>query len=582
MSILKGGNIINQGGFGCIFDPPIKCKDEDEEPDDIISKLTTSYNAETELEQHKLIDSIDPEFKYHLPTPKVCIPDEESFMNQDDLMYCNVIQKSTMPPNVERFKLLQMKNGGSEMRGFKEIKKKEYWVENLKDILEGIYPLFVGLDEMADANFCHFDIKPENIVISNFKCNYIDFGLSNTYENIRNSFRRLSSGYYVYPYEVYYISVYERLLEPYIHKNYSDVSTPFEKYFNYSISNMIRTSGAKYIVKYMFGDDMAVYLHPFKPKVRYYYIQNIRKYGMEYVFSNIIKKLDTFSLGLTLLYYFHPLFYFIQKDSTDTFKSSQFSYSYSPLNTTIPNERMNEFGLRFRPIFDKLYDLLIGMCSPVYTARVSAKEARQKFETLLAEINGIYSQGGSKEKSIKYIRNKNNMKHTRKYNKRPRRSRYSRKGGRKSGFGGVLNPFPPGGPYKVGSSTNGLNGGYYYKYNTDPTLQTRILTQGDNTDFLQKTGQTMAPMSGGKRKYRRRKSHKPHKTTKRTRRSGKKMRKMYRTRTRRGGSGLRSFVPADVLDITRSFNHGISNLYRGFVAEKPTISPSVMVQPTEF
>ena len=181
-------------------------------------------------------------------------------------------------------------------------------------------------------------------------------------------------------------------------------------------------------------------------------------------------------------------------------------------------------------------------------------------------------------------------RHTRRQKKQIKRSRYSRKGG----FGGVMNPFPSGGPYQVGSSVNGLEGGYYYKYNMDPTLQTRILSEGSNVHALKAMGHTLAPnalksapMRGGKRRRRkssRKSSRKMSRKSRRVAKSHKPARRMRRrrTRSRRGGSGLKSLVPSDVLDITRGVGHGIGNLYRGFVAEKPTISPSVMVQPVEW
>lgn len=170
--------------------------------------------------------------------------------------------------------------------------------------------------------------------------------------------------------------------------------------------------------------------------------------------------------------------------------------------------------------------------------------------------------------------------------KRAKRSRYSRKGG----FGGVMNPFPPGGPYQVGSSVNGLEGGYYYKYNMDPTLQTRILSQESNVHTLKAMGQTLAPnalksapMRGGKRHRRKSSRKSSRKMTRKSRRVAKSRKPARRrTRSRRGGSGLKSLVPSDILDIGRGVSHGVGNLYRGFVAEKPTISPDVMVQPTEW
>lgn len=195
-----------------------------------------------------------------------------------------------------------------------------------------------------------------------------------------------------------------------------------------------------------------------------------------------------------------------------------------------------------------------------------------------------------------------------KKSKKSKKSRYTGKvykggykGGYKpvlSGFGhtGKVDPFPPGGAYKVGG-INGLNGGYYYSYNTSPTLQTEILTQGDNLGALQKLGQTLAPgvvgnasieaHRGGRRKRTsRRKSRKSRRrVSKSTHRKygkyGKRVKRGKHGKTKKGGSGLQSLVPSDVVDIGRNMSHGFGGIYRGLVGEKELISPDVMVQPIE-
>jgi hypothetical protein len=44
---IKGGRVIGSGGYGCVFEPALKCKDQ-ERSDSQISKLMLSKNAKTE------------------------------------------------------------------------------------------------------------------------------------------------------------------------------------------------------------------------------------------------------------------------------------------------------------------------------------------------------------------------------------------------------------------------------------------------------------------------------------------------------------------------------------------------------
>lgn len=157
-----------------------------------------------------------------------------------------------------------------------------------------------------------------------------------------------------------------------------------------------------------------------------------------------------------------------------------------------------------------------------------------------------------------------------------------------SGFNNSLNPYPPGGPYVTGSSTNG---GFYYPYNQNPTLQTRIIGMEDNVGFLKATGQTLAPgtknwsiFRGGRshksRKLRKKKMRKPHtRRTRHTRRSKKKTHKPRTRRTKRGGSGLKSFIPSDVLAASRQTGYGVRSLYDGLTGQRLGVNPSVMKQP---
>ena len=199
-------------------------------------------------------------------------------------------------------------------------------------------------------------------------------------------------------------------------------------------------------------------------------------------------------------------------------------------------------------------------------------------------------------------------KHT-KRNKSAKRNKTHRRGTRgqgggytaiSSGFGGKLNPYPPGGPYKVGASTNGLDGGFYYSYNQNPTLQTRILGMEDNVGFLKASGQTLAPgvkdystLRGGVRKHRRNTKRHSRMTKRNRGRSSKRKRgrtskrrkrrnrnsKRRQRRNKKGGSGLKSLIPSDVIDTTRQTEYGIRSLYNRLTAQRLGVNPSVMSQP---
>ena len=50
---MEGGKVLASGTYGCILKPALPCKGESERPDDTVSKLMTTRNAELELKEVK-------------------------------------------------------------------------------------------------------------------------------------------------------------------------------------------------------------------------------------------------------------------------------------------------------------------------------------------------------------------------------------------------------------------------------------------------------------------------------------------------------------------------------------------------
>ena len=123
-------------------------------------------------------------------------------------------------------------------------------------------------------------------------------------------------------------------------------------------------------------------------------------------------------------------------------------------------------------------------------------------------------------------------------------------------------PFaPPGGMYKPGA-VNGLDGGYYYGVNVDQSLPDPISTSA------------LFRQAGGRRRRRKRKT--------RRRRKKRKVRRRQRggrpiTGSHNVPTGIKSFlttiIPKDILDIGYKGGNKMGNLYRGYVGERPKMSP---------
>jgi len=132
--------------------------------------------------------------------------------------------------------------------------------------------------------------------------------------------------------------------------------------------------------------------------------------------------------------------------------------------------------------------------------------------------------------------------------------------------------------YKPGA-VNGLDGGYYYGVNVDQSLPDPISTCA------------LFRQAGGRRRRRKRKTlrrRRKRKTRRRRKRKTRRRRKKRKVRRRqRGGrpitgshnvpTGIKSFlttiIPKDILDIGYKGGNKMGNLYRGYVGERPKMSP---------
>ena len=73
---LKGGKLIGEGAYGCVYQPAIRCEGNSGKKRNasIVSKLLYKKNAEKEYAIKDLLKPIDPDQKYLLYPIKSCAP----------------------------------------------------------------------------------------------------------------------------------------------------------------------------------------------------------------------------------------------------------------------------------------------------------------------------------------------------------------------------------------------------------------------------------------------------------------------------------------------------------------------------
>ena len=215
INILKGGKMLAEGGYGCVFHPEIACDGQETENKFFISKVQQKdFSAENEIKVGELIKhtvkdmASQPLLNNFAPVISHC-PINLSQLKIKDLDSCNVLKK------VDTTSLILMKIRYIDSKDFDS-----FIIENsnsntiLLTLISAFNHLLKSLEILIQANVVQFDLKGQNIVFDSKRSLpiIIDFGLSLPMEDINqntllNYFYIYAPEYYVWPLEVHYLNL---------------------------------------------------------------------------------------------------------------------------------------------------------------------------------------------------------------------------------------------------------------------------------------------------------------------------------------------------------------------------------------
>lgn len=210
--MLKGGKVIASGGFGCVFEPALRCEDDDEQQHTNnrtqISKLMTTKYATAEFNQiqkyNHILKNIPNYQKYFLLNNfRLCKPAK---LTKNDLNgykhKCKALKKKGITTrninnSLDKIMAINMPNGGIDVEKFVKNNLTTTNIINLNNSLINL--LLNGIIPMNKINVYHCDIKDANVLVnvseSRLITRLIDWGLSvvidKTQQGIpRNLYRR--------------------------------------------------------------------------------------------------------------------------------------------------------------------------------------------------------------------------------------------------------------------------------------------------------------------------------------------------------------------------------------------------------
>lgn len=190
----KGGKVIASGGYGCVFDPALKCEGASKRESNKISKLMTDKHATQEYEEinkiKEKLDSIrDYEDYFLIYDTTLCRPgkltssDLTAFNDKCTALPKDNINKSNINSKLNEVMSLNLPNGGLPVDDY--IYANGDYNKLYKTHIALVNLLKKGIVPMNQRDIYHSDIKDSNVLIDNtgssLKARLIDWGLTVDY-----------------------------------------------------------------------------------------------------------------------------------------------------------------------------------------------------------------------------------------------------------------------------------------------------------------------------------------------------------------------------------------------------------------
>lgn len=189
MNNIKGGKVVDSGGYGCLFMPPLECKENNTQKKNVISKLMPKKVAErehkTNVKLHKILSKIPNWKHYFIFSIKSCFPkkltkkDLKLFNKKCKTLTRKKYTKKTINSRIEDLKILQFPYGGKSLENYIYTKSHNN-IDIFNDVNNKLFKLLKNaIIPMNNFNVYHLDIKDTNILVGDTnKLKLIDWGLS--------------------------------------------------------------------------------------------------------------------------------------------------------------------------------------------------------------------------------------------------------------------------------------------------------------------------------------------------------------------------------------------------------------------
>ena len=194
---MLGGKAIASGGFGCVFNPSIKCNNNNNN-NNTVSKLLKTDEAIKEWEHaNKIKLYLTPGTnKYIILPDSICEPEDLKEEDKTELLSNCPNFAHDIQNNLSLFSSLQMLNGGISLLDYINKTNIDFHIFNKlnNSLIELLENAIVPFNENG---LIHGDIKSGNILVNpeTFECKLIDWGFASYFLDDSENKHKISLAY---------------------------------------------------------------------------------------------------------------------------------------------------------------------------------------------------------------------------------------------------------------------------------------------------------------------------------------------------------------------------------------------------
>jgi serine/threonine protein kinase len=425
---IKGGKVLSSGGFGCIFQPALKCKSEKDRISNNVSKLMKKKYAIKEYEE---ITKYLPELK-EIPNYKnyflvdgfaLCDPevlDGEDLENFDKK--CNALTKhgynrENVNKNLRKLKILSMPYGGVDIEEY--IEKTQLNYRKMRELNQSLQLLLRnGILPMNRKGIFHSDIKDSNVLIEDtpdaLLARLIDWGLSTSFTTEKDIPAILSNRPFQFnvPFSnVLFNRLFTKMYEDFLKRNPNPDYISVRSFaINYTIAwidergpGHLRTLNGLFRdmfestlknIDQSYKDDIIEYNYTFYfifeylSQILFKFTRNSKFYIMEYFVEVFIKNIDIWGfvmIYLPILEYLYKNYTKLNKDEIDILNCIKsmillvLQNGAEPINVGSINNTLNQL--------DGLFEKAANTSNPARFAKPSSSSSpsEKKYENDLVK-----------------------------------------------------------------------------------------------------------------------------------------------------------------------------------------------------